>query len=350
MSTERDVTPIVRSWLEIGPTALPDRVLDVVLDRLPATPQRRPRWRTRRLSLMSCPIRIGAAAAAIGLFAVIGINVLPRGGDVIGTTVDASPTPVPSPVTSPVAPVSLQPPTDVDAYVTLAYEGLVDLPPLAVTIVEQEGTKARYMYDGAGLVHHDHFSNATNSEPSEFRIFSRDVMAERSELDGQPIWLQNTGQGHPLRELAGSAGLRTYCETAWEYAGLDYLIDRPTHHVACGDSEMWLDVQTRLPLRSIRVQGGDMPPIRFDVTELQVGPQPAALFQPPGGIPVMTNREYQCESRSGMPVTGPRADPAPPHHAGPGSKRTRGAARPRSVRRGGPCRVHHAHRHGDGGR
>ena len=37
MSTDRDVTRIVRSWLEEGVTALPDRVLDAVLDQVPAT-------------------------------------------------------------------------------------------------------------------------------------------------------------------------------------------------------------------------------------------------------------------------------------------------------------------------
>jgi hypothetical protein len=41
MSTDRDVTSIVRSWLDEGVTALPDRVLDAVLDQVPATPQRR---------------------------------------------------------------------------------------------------------------------------------------------------------------------------------------------------------------------------------------------------------------------------------------------------------------------
>ena len=42
MSTDRDVTRIVRSWLEEGVTALPDRVLDAVLDQLPATPSAGP--------------------------------------------------------------------------------------------------------------------------------------------------------------------------------------------------------------------------------------------------------------------------------------------------------------------
>ena len=44
MSTDRDTTRIVRSWLEEGATALPDRVLDAVLDQVPTTPQRRSRW------------------------------------------------------------------------------------------------------------------------------------------------------------------------------------------------------------------------------------------------------------------------------------------------------------------
>ena len=58
MSTDRDVTRIVRSWLEVGVTALPDRVLDNVLDQLPATPQRRAPWPAWRLTRMNMPARI----------------------------------------------------------------------------------------------------------------------------------------------------------------------------------------------------------------------------------------------------------------------------------------------------
>jgi len=39
MSTDRETTRIVRSWLEEGVTALPDRVLDTVLDQVPVTPR-----------------------------------------------------------------------------------------------------------------------------------------------------------------------------------------------------------------------------------------------------------------------------------------------------------------------
>ena len=66
MSTDRDVTRIVRSWLEEGVTALPDRVLDTVLDQLPATPQRRAWWPARRLREMNNFAKFAIAAAAVG--------------------------------------------------------------------------------------------------------------------------------------------------------------------------------------------------------------------------------------------------------------------------------------------
>ena len=193
-------------------------------------------------------------------------------------------------------PFSLEPPPNVDGYVAGAYEGLVDLPALTFTVVEVDGTKARYFYNGAGIIRHDHFSSPTDSQPSEFRIFTADVMAERADLNGQPVWLQHDQQGNPLSEIAFASGLRVNCGTAWDYVALEYLIGRPTHHVACGDSAMWMDVETTLPLRSINVQGADFPTIQFDVLELAVGPQPSELFVPPAGLAVMGDLEFNCAS------------------------------------------------------
>jgi len=93
MTADRDVTRIVRTWLEAGTTTLPDRVLDEVLDRLPATPQRRPPWPTWRLTNMPAPIRAAIAAAAIGLFSVLGISVMPPPTTPVGPYAEASPTP-----------------------------------------------------------------------------------------------------------------------------------------------------------------------------------------------------------------------------------------------------------------
>jgi hypothetical protein len=103
VSTDRDVTRIVRSWLEEGVTALPDRVLDTVLDQLPATPQRRAWWPARRLLDMNIPARLAVAAAAVFAIAVIGVIAIPKGGSIGGPQPTASPTPVPTPSPSPVA-------------------------------------------------------------------------------------------------------------------------------------------------------------------------------------------------------------------------------------------------------
>jgi hypothetical protein len=64
MSTDRDVTRIVRSWIDEGVTVLPDRVLNAVLDQVPATPQRRAVWLARRFPPMNSRFVIWAAVAA----------------------------------------------------------------------------------------------------------------------------------------------------------------------------------------------------------------------------------------------------------------------------------------------
>ena len=102
MSADRDVNRIVRSWLEGGATALPDRVLDNVLDQLPATPQRRTWWPARRFRDMNTFARFAVAAAAVVAIAVVGINLLPRQG-VSGPGASPTATPSPTPSPSPVA-------------------------------------------------------------------------------------------------------------------------------------------------------------------------------------------------------------------------------------------------------
>jgi hypothetical protein len=103
MSTDPDVTGIVRSWLDDGAMALPDRVLDVVLDQLPTTPQRRAHRPAWRFPNMTAPIRFAvAAAAAIGLFAAVGSIVLPRTTGPGGPNlVSGSPSPAPSAIPFP---------------------------------------------------------------------------------------------------------------------------------------------------------------------------------------------------------------------------------------------------------
>ena len=101
MTTERDVTRIVRSWLEEGVTRLPDRVLDSVLDQLPATPQRRSLWSAWRAQPVNTALKMAFATAAVVAIVVAGINFLPRDGGGVGgpgvVPASASPTPSPAP-------------------------------------------------------------------------------------------------------------------------------------------------------------------------------------------------------------------------------------------------------------
>ncbi len=114
MSTDRDVTRIVRSWLEDGATALPDRVLDNVLDQLPTTSQRRAWWPAWRLREMNSALKFAIAATAVVVVAIVGINLLP-GNDGVGVpgpsqtappTLSPTPSPSPSPATIPDGPLA----------------------------------------------------------------------------------------------------------------------------------------------------------------------------------------------------------------------------------------------------
>ena len=79
MNRERDTTRIVRSWLETGVTELPDRVLDQVLDQLPATPQRRPLSRVPGSARASSAFKLTTAAAAVVAAAIVAIDLFTAG-------------------------------------------------------------------------------------------------------------------------------------------------------------------------------------------------------------------------------------------------------------------------------
>lgn len=74
--SERDAIRIVRLWLEEGVTAIPDHVLDAVLDQLPVTPQRRPSWPAWRTPTVNRIVGFGLAAAAVLVALVIGAQLV----------------------------------------------------------------------------------------------------------------------------------------------------------------------------------------------------------------------------------------------------------------------------------
>ena len=75
MSTDRDTTRIVRSWLRTEEHESADRVLDAVLDHLDTTPQRRfTWWPARRFSHMNNTAKLALVAAVFVVAALLGYN------------------------------------------------------------------------------------------------------------------------------------------------------------------------------------------------------------------------------------------------------------------------------------
>ena len=108
--TENDFDRTARRWLEDGPTVMSDRALQVALDKIHVTRQRRTWWPARRVFEMNATIRLAIGAAALVVAAVIGINFLPSGSGIGGgpaATPTPAPTPTPTPIAFPVYPQTL---------------------------------------------------------------------------------------------------------------------------------------------------------------------------------------------------------------------------------------------------
>ncbi|MEP7040957.1 MAG: hypothetical protein ABI864_05210 [Chloroflexota bacterium] len=76
MSTNRDVTTrIVRSWLHEDAHEDADRILNLVLDEIDTTPQRRANWLARRLPPMNNNlVRVALVAAVLVVAVIVGAN------------------------------------------------------------------------------------------------------------------------------------------------------------------------------------------------------------------------------------------------------------------------------------
>ena len=81
MTTQRDIERVLNDWFKDGPTTVPDRVMDVVADRIERQPQR-PAWHlhlreTTTVTIIPKPYAAIAAVlvvAVVGLVAVLGLT------------------------------------------------------------------------------------------------------------------------------------------------------------------------------------------------------------------------------------------------------------------------------------
>ncbi|HET9757435.1 MAG TPA: hypothetical protein VFP66_13085 [Candidatus Limnocylindrales bacterium] len=107
MNERSDIDRVLRQWFDDGPSRMPERVVDVVADRI-ARERQRPAWRLdwRHLG-MNTTFKLATAVAAVAIVAVFGYNLLPRGSSGIGELA-----PTPSPTASPTASPTSTPPWD----------------------------------------------------------------------------------------------------------------------------------------------------------------------------------------------------------------------------------------------
>jgi hypothetical protein len=226
--------------------------------------------------------------------------------------------------------LDLTQPRDLDAYMAASYLRILDLP--AFKLVMADGDV--FYHDGAGTVRLDR-------GPDENRttwIYSRARTVQVVPISsGSRAWVVGPPEGVDPREqifLAGSCcPVAPACESGWRYVGLEYVLGRPTHHVACG-GDRWIDIQLGIPLRS-RAAGTDpssqepastsdglsppppsAAPDGGEVAVLEIGPQPTELFaENPEGLRVMTQNEYMCAVGAGCAASVPGA--TPPTATGP---------------------------------
>jgi hypothetical protein len=104
MTQHRDTELLLDVWMRDGPTIAPDRVLDVVVDRIERQGQR-PAWRLDwRRYTMNPTIKLAAAALAVVIVALVGYNLLPASSTGVGSpTPTTSPAPTASPSVRPSA-------------------------------------------------------------------------------------------------------------------------------------------------------------------------------------------------------------------------------------------------------
>lgn len=97
MTQQRDIERVLDHWFGDGPVQAPDRVVDIVGDRIERQSQR-PAWRLRwRQTNVNTYTKVAVAAAAVLIVAVVGYNLLPnRSGGVGGPAPTAVPTDIPS--------------------------------------------------------------------------------------------------------------------------------------------------------------------------------------------------------------------------------------------------------------
>ncbi len=245
--------------------------------------------------------------------------------------------------------LDLTPPADIAAFVLSTYDRMPDLPPVAITTLTDGSVKGRIYVDRSGAVRFEHYATPDAPEPDTYEILSGTTMGQLATVGSTKEWVEQAGviSGDPrvflLAEMdgggpdnqpgcgvtrdQGEVGDGT-AASGWTYVATESVAGRPTFHVTCAGWDLWIDVETRLILRSrglvqnAAFQGVGRQPFpalpqaidlsqaieTIEVTDLEFGEQPADLFElaPPAGVAAMS---------TGWTATGTMATPRSGHTA-----------------------------------
>jgi hypothetical protein len=256
---------------------------------------------------------------------------------------------VPAPSAPPVATPGLQtpaldplgPPADLGAFVRSAYDDMPKLQPMTITALTDGTRKTRIYVDGSGAVRIEEFDTIQATQPSSYKIFAGSTIAELAKIGSKRVWYKQAdaiSEDPRVFVFASLGAARTDpapgCEVAvspgeeysgapgrgWRYVGLEYVAGRPAHHVQCGD-EMWIDVATRLTLRSLAAApaaaDSSPGPARVEVTSIELGQPPSGLFEMarPKDVAEVSPEEYGCSMDSSCGATPAPITTPPPARA-----------------------------------
>ena len=242
--------------------------------------------------------------------------------------------------------LSFAPPADVQEYVSFSYDRMPELPPVAITTLDSDGSKGRiYVIGRARSVERYVLVDAT--EPETSMILSGDRFGRTVTVGPDSVWVE---QGEAIGEdprayILSLSGLGSggECEstedpddvgngtaaTGWRYVGVEDVAGRPAHHVAC-DGDLWFDIETQSSCQPEPLLDDAEQPIpgafwSIEVTEIEFAEQPAPLFAfvPPDGVAAMSIEAYldlcgpgQAAFLEGPPCSGtprpPEDTPPPP--------------------------------------
>ena len=300
MKDRLDLDRVVTEWLRSdAPPQAPQGTLASALDRVAGVGQERPfggRWFDawiRRSPRLHWAIVLAALAAAALLGAVAGAGALHRETH---------------------RELNLTPPPDLQAFVLSSYDRMPAMPPVAITTITDRVARDRISVGGSGAVRFDHFATPDALAPDTYEILNGTSKGQLATFGSGKVWVEPAAaiSGDPrsflvAAMLGGAATGQKGCEvtrnpgeagngnaaSGWTWVAAEYVIGRPTHHVTCGGGDLWIDVETRLILRSrgpLRDQ--TLQPVpgvlrTIEVTDLEFGEQPASMFEltQPAGVP-----------------------------------------------------------------